>query len=1832
MEEKFESFQKRAGTTDKGKDYVDVALASVVLQLINEPINNFQISSNDEVFGTFSDLIIKRKLATENEVRVTALKLNHAENRDLSTDNLKKGNFSITNYFKSFQKTNKHADEFILFTNRRFTCDDNTTFQLDEEEFSVKPVKVKALFEFSEKIDYAYQFQIVEEDWNEKTLDKIREYQKFFSKFYIYTDQENVENMKKTAAEKFIKTYSSSEEVFEKFLKRVSEWSFQEENKEKLNKKWMERVIALLLLSSNIKPLSSGPVNEKFVNERVAILREAISIFHVTLFEKKSYEKLKHVWDEMRKENKFDIGDLNKVRERYLPTVKCFDKVNFDETDPRILIQLLWLMNKCPLIIHEDENVEKAIQLCPDKKFILIGEGKKQAWMEKYSVFQNLSNLNLKPDLREKIMQKFTVSIQGKKERDLVETFGSNEELLSSVTTDNLLEMLDGPYRVCGAKETLPEPYIERCISRNVVNTTYLEKVHENTIIVLNCASNFDKVKDKLSKHKCYKHYSDDELYQIYDKHTETKSIHYFKILEDGNLEWIQSKGDVSDLKNYNLSNTYFTNENELWSLRLDKNIKLITGDAGMGKSELMKSLKNKSPPEYWTVIINPDDVNLFFHNSDFSKPADYPNLFKKFITNEKYRSLDKLERMVFEKCVKENNVIYVWDALDEIVTEHLEVVSEIIFNLSKKQVSQWVTSRCHLQTYLENKFSLLSLSINQFSEQEQQNYIRKRLTNFDISADKIDFTFEKIKSSFAVVKNVNVLGIPLQIFMLTELFRQNNEKYFKLTENTLLLTDLYEYFIQEKFISFYRDKKKVDFQNSYAEYLVNKEKGKILDSLEKLTLKIIFPEEILQGINIDFEIELAKIKDEEACLSLVVGFQNNVPRFLHGSFAEYLTARYLSRNIHNFKDTIIRNIIFGARYDNVRFFFDMLLAKNSIAHIAVLYKDYESLRTYDDEILKRKDQGARTVLHLLSSWGQRHPRLKQRVINENNTIVYELGSFDTKPESEEYFKTVTFLTDKNDIDEHDKLLNLPPLFYAVKSESLGAELKLLQIKKNQLNQLWASTDLINILFYSIVCGYEDVCQLFTVEQLTKFWTETKFPTAQYAKTLLLLACTNGNLKIFDFLVKSGVNINHVYEKDDTPLYIVSKNSNEQFGGCLATLSSKISNCWTPLHIASFHGHEKIVEYLVTNGAEINRADNLGLTPLDIASFSRHEKVVKCLMKVGAESTHLVHQNGLEIGVKYLATIGANNKGATLLHLACMKGDLNVVKDLVTDSGDVNHRANDGATPLFVASLNGHVKIVEYLAKHGAELNWANNEGWTPLSSAVQKHHDHVARCLVKAGADINLSNKYGWTPLHIASRIGHEIVVKYLTTTDTEINRVDNNGCTPLHFASRRGNENVVRYLTTGGADVNISDKNGMTPLHIAFVNGHKKVFEYLVTQGADLNRADNSGRTPLVAVSFNGDEKLVEYLVTLGANVNSADSEGWTPLHLASRNGHEKVVERLITLGAKINHAQNRGLTPLHVACQNDREKVAECLTTAGADINRGTNDGFTPLHLACQYNHLNIVKYLATHGAEINRVTNYDWTPLYLASQFGHEKVVEYLATMSADINRADKNGFTPLFVASENGHEKVVKHLTTIGAEVNRASKNGWTPVFIASQNGYEKIVEYLAAVGADVNRADIDNWTPLYIASLHGHEKVIKYLATTSNINRADKYGFTPLLVASENGKEQVVEFLVTAGAEIDRTNKNGSSPLHIASFKGHEKIVQYLVQAGALINRADKNGVTPLYLASFNGHEKTVQRLVEAGAEISRCTKDGTSPFQIAVQNGHEKVVEYLESISNHSN
>ncbi|XP_052678162.1 ankyrin repeat and KH domain-containing protein mask-like [Crassostrea angulata] len=721
------------------------------------------------------------------------------------------------------------------------------------------------------------------------------------------------------------------------------------------------------------------------------------------------------------------------------------------------------------------------------------------------------------------------------------------------------------------------------------------------------------------------------------------------------------------------------------------------------------------------------------------------------------------------------------------------------------------------------------------------------------------------------------------------------------------------------------------------------------------------------------------------------------------------------------------------------------------------------------------------------------------------------------------------------------------------------------------------------------------------------------------------------NYELLGELIKIGIKVN---KKTDaygswTPLALAAGNDTQEIGDynhresgaerryktvqLLLSNGADINLCRedgaSPLYIACLKGHDRTVKLLLSNGADINLCEENGASPLYIACFNGYDSTVQLLLSNGAD-INLCQKNR-----------------ASPLYIACLKGHDRTVKLLLSNGADINLCEENGASPLYIACFNGHDSTVQLLLSNGADINLCQKNGASPLYKACLKGHDRTVKLLLSNGADIHLCQKNGVSPLYIACGNGHDSIVKLLLSNGADINLCEENGASPLYIACGHGHDSTVKLLLSNGADINLCQKNGASPLYIACLKGHNSTVQLLLSNGADINLCEEDGASPLYIACLKGHDRTVKLLLSNGADINLCQKNGASPLYIACGNGHDSTVQLLLSNGADINLCKENGASPLLIACLDGHDSTVQLLLRNGADINLCQENRASPLYIACLKGHDRTVKLLLSNGADINLCQKNGASPLYIACGNGHDSTVQLLLSNGADINLCKENGASPLLIACLDGHESTVQLLLRNGADINLCEENRASPLYIACHNGHESTVQLLLSNGADINLCKENGASPLLIACQNGHESTVQLLLRNgADINLCEENRASPLYIACHNGHESTVQLLLSNGADINLCKENGASPLLIACQNGHESTVQLLLRNGADINLCQENRASPLYIACQNGHDSTVQLLLSKGADINLCEKNGASPLFIACQSGHESTVQLLLS------
>lgn len=108
-----------------------------------------------------------------------------------------------------------------------------------------------------------------------------------------------------------------------------------------------------------------------------------------------------------------------------------------------------------------------------------------------------------------------------------------------------------------------------------------------------------------------------------------------------------------------------------------------------------------------------------------------------------------------------------------------------------------------------------------------------------------------------------------------------------------------------------------------------------------------------------------------------------------------------------------------------------------------------------------------------------------------------------------------------------------------------------------------------------------------------------------------------------------------------------------------------------------------------------------------------------------------------------------NASGETPLHIACRRGNIEIVSFLISKGVCVNTIASNASknTPLIEAAHKGFYSIVKLLIDNKANLDYQNAYGDTAIHSAVYEDYFCVIQLLMEYGANDKLKNKNGNIP-----------------------------------------------------------------------------------------------------------------------------------------------------------------------------------------------------------------------------------------------------------------------------------------------------------------------------------------------------------------------------------------------------------------------------------------------------------------------------------------------------
>ncbi|XP_063924886.1 uncharacterized protein LOC135138796 isoform X2 [Zophobas morio] len=1233
----FPGYRKNRGTIDQGREYEKIMCAFFALKLIeNKIVENFEMTTNNKANGLFDDIGLK--VTFKNRKTINFLfQLKHKETptrigqQQLYTEK-GKGDFHVKKYFASMESDIKLSkdDVCIIYTN---CCTNIGDYMELPENISVRK---------SEKLEKYEEWLVNTENMEQR--------------------QRNLESTEKKIGDMLRDLVHH--DIYGTFDHFMGAWWSQNFV---LYKNDVIAKLTELALTPHMKSLSAAKQNNKTV-----YMKEAIMKFRVTIADDNMVD---NIWQ-------IDTHERSsEVRKKFALNSIAEDKV-------------LWYLGKVPLVVKIDDSnqakIKRVLELMNKssemKQIVLVGDVTSD-FFEELDSFQNLADLIEKSNDEtpfRKILETFQVSLQGRKPISLEKLIKINPDIATHIGVGELLKMSQETYLIGNHQEKLPDFHIPRSVSSIFVKTetilSFLEKQRNQIVVIINSdlttrnrvstARNFDTV--ELSEYlnnnsnksgnvlllSTEKQCSLDEFKQVCTKNYGCR-VYLFQVFDEE--VWILLLQNNKQSLDWSATEPKTVMEQDIL-LKFVNSLNVIFASPGMGKSTLMQVLYNNCPEDHWGIY-----VDLINYNSFVAQKPSVEEMEESFLGIDD--AIQKSSTKQIKRCLHTNKKVYFFlDGLDEVDRQYVKYILGFVLEKSKDS-KIWLSSRENLRDEVTKILHTVPVEINELNKNEQKDYIRKKLKR-KYKGKEIEIILSAVSTNTDLSNSQELLGIPLLLYILTEIFLNNEDVYKNLEEkNIFVLTQMYKIFFEGKL-------------NSAICKIVDKSQKHQLGYLKPLlypyeipALKQCLGRKDFEKLNVELEETqefVDEIKNKGDKFGIIKKINESGQAILvHQTYAEYFACVWLKKN--KSKTKLLETVIFSRKYKMLRLMFNVMLAENNPLHLSIIYKNMDMFEKHINE-KNSKDQGGRTALHLLCTYGNVNPssRMAMILLSRNRSCYPKM--------------TDRMVTECPNTDNKDGLFNLDLIEYSLKAECLYPIERFLEIGcanfEDIKTKLYDSYEMDTLLFYCAQEGFPKLfhsvisenpelvdCQILDHSLLEIAVSGSLFET--------ILPPREGNIAVVKILVQRSLNINRPLSRS---------------GFNPETFRNK-----TILDIACEKCRYDMIDVLVQHGAKCSNGYTVWHWISELKNCDKEHL------------DQLLNEFDADVNAK-------NDKGTTALHLACER--------------------NSFLPPGITTEIKGdHRDIVEFLIKKGADVNATDQNGMTPLQIARKNNDVDVINALVQNGA-----------------------------------------------------------------------------------------------------------------------------------------------------------------------------------------------------------------------------------------------------------------------------------------------------------------------------------------------------------------------------------------------------------------------------------------------------------------------------------------------------------------
>ncbi len=314
------------------------------------------------------------------------------------------------------------------------------------------------------------------------------------------------------------------------------------------------------------------------------------------------------------------------------------------------------------------------------------------------------------------------------------------------------------------------------------------------------------------------------------------------------------------------------------------------------------------------------------------------------------------------------------------------------------------------------------------------------------------------------------------------------------------------------------------------------------------------------------------------------------------------------------------------------------------------------------------------------------------------------------------------------------------------------------------------------------------------------------------------------------------------------------------------------------IHMAARNVKPIWLEYLLTRlpedtdqrSALLERINTNGFSPLEVAAQIGNWQAVSLLSSHGAEPRNLHHF------LYNVPDLEQRDRRITKFHVAIQCLPFEQIEELIAKHPGfaLDTPDNTGKTLLHVACIRGDLQLVNYLLEKGASYLQTDDQGWSALHLAIASNnkelinfiHPLVKKHKIKLSGISHVVAEYG----------SYETLKLFKKQVISDLTIIDQNGNTPLLLAINKNRHKMVRRI------LNMLAADALLPAHILLAAAPKETtyFAQLISHINDVDSAkDAQGNTALHLAVLADNVPNVLLLLKAEADIKAPNADKKTP-----------------------------------------------------------------------------------------------------------------------------------------------------------------------------------------------------------------------------------------------------------------------------------------------------------------------------------------------------------------